>query len=126
MRSICAILLLILVSCGNHAKETPKAYLAPDTLFSREKMADILVDVHLIESRINLQRNKGGNVPQLTAGYYEWLYKKYHISEKSFRSNLNYYKRDPEDFSKLYEDVVKMLTDRVAMEKQKQGKPGPS
>ena len=35
------------------------------------------------------------------------------MSHQRFRDNLNYYKMDPENFSKMYEEVVKNLTDKA-------------
>ena len=41
------------------------------------------------------------------------------MSARRFMDNLNYYKTDPENFSKMYEEVVKDLTDKA----KKTGKP---
>ena len=74
-------------------------------------MIKVLADVHLVEASLVLQRNRGENIPSLTQKYYQWLYRKYHISQYRFRDNLNYYKMDPENFSKMYQEVVIKLTD---------------
>jgi exopolyphosphatase/pppGpp-phosphohydrolase len=53
-------------------------------------------------------------MPQLTREYYQWLYRKYHMSQRRFKDNLNYYEMDPENFSKMYEEVLKNLTEKSA------------
>jgi hypothetical protein len=106
-------LVCFLVSCGGPKKEVLPGKLSADSIIPRSKMIRILVDVHLVEASLNFQRNRGVNVSQLTQTYYQWLYTRYHMSHQRFRDNLNYYKMDPENFSKMYEEVVKNLTDKA-------------
>jgi hypothetical protein len=113
-------LLCFLASCGGPKKELLQGKLSADSVIPRNEMINVLVDVHVIEASLNLQRNREGNVPLLTQNYYQWLCRKHHISPQRFRDNLNYYKMDPENFSKMYEEVVKNLTDKA----NKPGEPG--
>ena len=106
-------LLCFLASCGGPKKELLPGRLSADSVFPRDEMIRILVDVHLVEASLNLQKDRRGNVPLLTQNYYQWLYRKYHISHQRFRDNLNYYKMDTENFSKMYEKVVKNLNDKA-------------
>ena len=105
-------LLCLLVSCGGQKNEyTPKS--ATDSIIPREQMIRILVDVQLVEATLNLQKNRGQDISHLTGNYYQWLYRKYHISGKRFRNNLNIYRSDPQNFSRMYEEVLKNLTDQA-------------
>jgi len=106
-------LLCLLVSCSGPKKELLPPRLSADSVIPRKDMIRVLVDVHLVEASLNFQRNKGANVPLLTQRYYQWLYRKYHISHHRFRDNMDYYKMDPENFSKMYPEVLKNLTDQV-------------
>jgi hypothetical protein len=103
----------IFTSCGGPKTELLPPHLAADSVFTREEMINVLVDVHLVEANLVFQRNRGGNIPQLTQNYYQWLYKKYHMSPQRLHGNLDYYKMDPKNFSKMYEEVVKNLTDQA-------------
>jgi hypothetical protein len=107
-------LLSLLVSCGSPKKKEllPEKFPA-DSVIPRDKMIRVLVDLQLVEASLNFQKTRGGNIPLLTRDYYQWLYRKYHISEHRFRNNLNYYKTDPDNFSKMYEEVLKILTDKA-------------
>jgi hypothetical protein len=113
-------LFCFLVSCSGPQKELLPGRLSVDSVIPRDEMIRVLVDVQLVEASLNLQRNKGGNIPLLTQNYYQWLCRKYHMSHQRFRDNLNYYKMDPENFSKMYAEVLKNLTDKA----NKPGVPG--
>jgi len=119
MRSVIIFCMLcFLVSCGGSKKELLPGKLSADSVIPRDEMIKVLVDVHLVEASLNLQKSRGGNVSQLTQNYYQWLCRKYHMSHQRFRDNLNYYKMDPQNFSKIYEEVVKILTDKASKAKE--------
>jgi len=110
---ILACVLCLLASCSSPQKELLPAGLSADSVIPRNEMIGILVDVHLVEATLVIQKNKGGNIPLLTENYYSWLCRKHHVSDRRFRGNLDYYKRDPENFSKMYDEVLKILSAQV-------------
>ena len=119
MRSVIACCLLsLLVSCGEAKKELLPPKLSADSVIDRSQMIKVLADVHLIEATLTLQRNRRENIPLLTQSYYQWLCRKYSMSLLRFRENLNYYKSDPQDFSKMYKEVAKNLTDQWTLANQ--------
>jgi hypothetical protein len=127
MRSVIIFCLLcLLVSCNKTKTETIPGSLVSDSIIPRDEMIQVLTDVHLIEASLVLQRNRGENIPLLTQKYYQWLNRKYHMSQRRFRDNLNYYKMNPENFSKLYEEVVINLTNQTKLPQNQQKKPTPS
>jgi len=114
MRSVIILCLLsLLVSCGGTKTELLPGKLSADSIIPRDEMIRVLVDVHLIEATLVLQRNRGGNNPLLTQNYYQWLCWKYHMSHERFRDNFNYYKMDTKNFSMMYQEVVKNLTNQA-------------
>ena len=114
MRPVVFICLLCLfASCGRSKTEVLPGRLTADSVFTRDEMIRILADVHVVEASLNFQRGRGGNTTVLTQNYYRWLCRKYHMSQRRFRENLNYYKMNPENFSKMYQEVLKSLSDRV-------------
>lgn len=119
MRSVIVFCLVCLsISCSGPKHEYPRG-LSSDSVISRGQMIRILVDVQLVEATLNLEKNRGKDIAHLTGNYYQWLFRKYHISDKRFRNNLDYYRSDPENFSKMYEEVVKNLTDQANKSSQK-------
>jgi hypothetical protein len=114
MRIVIIVCLLgLLASCRSYKTELIPPHLSADSVFTRDEMIKMLVDVHLVEASLVFQRNHGGNMPQLTQSYYQWLYSKYHMSNQRLRGNLDYYKMDPKNFSKMYQEVVRILTDQA-------------
>ena len=111
-------LLSFLVSCSETKKELLPPKLSADSVIDRDQMILILADVHLIEATLTLQRNRRENTSLLTQSYYQWLCRKYSMSLLRFRENLNYYKSDPQDFSKMYKEVAKNLTDQWTLANQ--------
>ena len=106
-------LFFLLASCGGPKAKLLPGKLSADSVIPRDEMIRVLVDVHLIEASLVLQRNRGGNNPLLTQNYYQWLCWKYHMSHERFRDNLNYYKMDNKNFSMMYQEVVKNLTNQA-------------
>jgi hypothetical protein len=102
-----------MIACGDPDLASRPASLSADSVISKDEMIQILVDVHLTEAALQVQRNRGQNTPDLTKDYYRWLCSKYHISKRKLNDNLNYYKQDPDKFNKMYEEVVNILTDKA-------------
>ncbi|MCX6247687.1 MAG: DUF4296 domain-containing protein [Bacteroidetes bacterium] len=115
---IASCLICLLVSCNGHKKELLPAGLVADSILPREKMISVLVDVHLVEASLNIEKNRGGDIALLSENYYQGLCRKYHMSKRRFRENMNYYKMDPENFSKMYGEVLQNLTDLAKKEGQ--------
>ncbi len=101
----------LLVSCRGPKTEYLPPHLSADSVFSRDEMIHVLVDLHLVEARLVFQRSRGGNIPVLTQNYYQWVCHKYHMSRQRLLGNVDYYKMDVRNFSKMYQEVVKDLTD---------------
>ncbi len=67
---------------------------------SREKMANILLDIHLAETAAsNLSAQKKDS---MTAIYYQQIYQIHNIQEQEFKNNLNILKYNPEEMNKVY------------------------
>ncbi len=115
-------LLSILASCRGPKTELLPPHLSADSVFTRDEMLHVLVDIHLVEASLVLQRTRGGNIPLLTQNYYRWLCRKYHMSRQRLRGNLDYYKMDPKNFSKMYQEVVKTLSDQTKKPEVQPGK----
>jgi hypothetical protein len=113
-------LLGLLISCRGPKTELLPPHLTADSVFTRDEMIHMLVDLHLVEATLVFRRNREKNIPQLTQNYYQWLYKKYHMSPQRLRGNLDYYKMDPKNFSKMYQEVVKTLSDQAKKSEVKQ------
>ncbi len=112
LRSLLLLAPVWMLACGPSAKELPPPSFPKDSLISQPLMIQVLADVQEIEAGLTVMRNQGKDPGVLTQELYDGLYRKYHISETRFRDNLSYYRTDPENFLKLYEQVLQELKDR--------------
>lgn len=112
-----AFLSFFLILCGcksSGGKDLPYG-LVKDSIISRTLMINILADVHVIEAVLQFQRNKNGDVGKMEDFYYDKLFSKYKMSKGRFELNLNYYEMDPENFRKMYDEVVKKIETSAKM-----------
>ncbi|MCK9421766.1 MAG: DUF4296 domain-containing protein [Bacteroidales bacterium] len=102
---------LLLFSCGEPRviKEIDPIF-PSDSLIPREKMIRLLVDIHIVEAALVAKRNDGVASNDLAIQYYQAVFKKYGISRNRYDKNLKFYRQDPEEFGKMYEEVVRELT----------------
>lgn len=89
-----------MVSCRKEA--VPK----PDDLLSKEKMANILHDISLINSMKGVDK-KGLEASILR--YDAYIFKKYDIDSARFFKSNNYYAANPVQYDKIYELVEAKL-----------------
>ncbi len=104
--------LLLLFACTTDQQPVEAQLIPADSIIPEEQMVLILADVHIIESAMLIERNRGKNAASQAGFYYTGLFKKYGISRKRYQQNLEYYRDDPDTFIKLYEKVVRELTGR--------------
>lgn len=103
------LLACVFWGCGHRSKETVELTFPKDSVIGREQMIRILVDLQLMEAGLQLQKNSGIRNDSVEVIYYNGLCRKFHISMKRFKENLEYYQQDKEDFYMMYEDVMNRL-----------------
>jgi hypothetical protein len=92
-------LMLTLIACHKHNKNTID-------IIPKNKMIDIMFDVHLIEAKININQMKGENPTNLTIEYYNALFKKYNITKAEYEKSIEYYAENPEKFEDIYIQII--------------------
>ena len=107
MRYLLVLLLFISVyGCRNFsAKDLPPG-LTGDSIIPEKEMIRMMAEVHVIETGIQMERNKNKETKPLQQFYYNQLFSHYKTSETRFRNNLLYYQANPDKFKKMYDDVV--------------------
>ena len=137
-------LIVILLTCSSCSEkrvgETPQVSLEkPEDLIPEEKMVQVMVDVHLLESVIgfNVPRPRSNmppgvspqqfqNMPtevlQKEVPYYD-IFKKHSCTRDQYLRSYRWYSMDPSNFTAMYDEVINELTRRQAKE---QGSPAPS
>ena len=103
--AVAFISVLLSQSCSHKEESVPKEIISPDL------MVAILVDVHLAEASVNVNRI---NEPlRFSAGaLYPLIYKAHHTDSIAFRKSFDYYLENPKKFDKIYEQVINELSKR--------------
>lgn len=88
----------------------------PEGVVSREKMTDILFDVHIAEVVANpgvepipQKWRKGLREEHFRDLSYHSVLRKYHISEENFYKSVNYYSKNLRLYTKIYANIDKRL-----------------
>lgn len=106
--SILVLGLLIMQSCGEEIKEIPVYVL------SKDKMAKVLAEKHIIDASINLQLHKRPLTKEEIDDLYKSAYKQSGIRETQFDSSFSYYKDNPEELNEVYDLVLNQISRKQA------------
>lgn len=110
MKKIIAIFflgLIALVSCDEPALEKPK------NLVKKNKMIDMLVDVHLAEATFKHRRHLDSLIIKSSSdNFYYSILEKYQVADSVFEKSFVYYASMPKDFEKMYRQVMNKLNER--------------
>ena len=107
------LILLILQSCSESTGEKK-----PDGLISEEKMAEIMVDVRLLEGTYAGDFQRVDSSEFKMDSYYEQLFAKHNITREAFLASSEYYALHPEDLLRIETEVGKKLEVLSAEEPQ--------
>nr|WP_262914622.1 DUF4296 domain-containing protein [Pontibacter vulgaris] len=99
-------------------KQTPKP---PENLVTKEKMVQILADVHEAEARIESKMNYPDTAMMTFNHAQKLILKKHGVSEKKFRDTYDYYLEHLVEMDKLYEIIIDTLSVRESKAKIKEG-----
>ncbi len=101
-------ILLLLASCRLETTDLPKE------LIPREKMIQVLADVHITEAAIYYKNGHGDKADGKAPEYYQYIFTKHGITEKQFRESFDYYLHQESMMDKIYEDVITEISRRQA------------
>ena len=102
MKHLSVILLILLfLSCGNSQVK----YKKPDNLIPKEKMVEILYDMHLAlgtsnQKNIHLEKNRN---------YMSLVFEKYGVDSTEFAISNIYYTAEIEEYQEIFEEVEARL-----------------
>jgi hypothetical protein len=104
LSSIFLLTLMLFVSCSKDVEqiETPK------DLLDKNKMADVLTDISLMEAAANVQltQNTNANIEETLKFN---IYKQHNISRTQYEANLKYYSASTAEFKEIYDIVLQNL-----------------
>lgn len=102
---VCILFSILFVGC---ASETQVA--VPDTILPKEKMVEVMTDVHLLEASMNLNvYNIDKTVAENPTPGFDVL-KKNNITKQQFDESFDFYSRHPSLLNEIYEIVLNDLS----------------
>jgi len=105
LRNIFLTALVILCSCSSND--------APEDLISKKKMVKILVEVHVLESKVkNVDIDPDDSVQQVYDHFEGLLFEDLEITQDQYERSFNYYVDNPSDLEEIYETVIDSLLAR--------------
>jgi hypothetical protein len=108
-KGIVVFFIIFIFSCSNVKKSSQ-----PENLFSKDKMANLLTDLYVIEGAISSNRNAYVQSGVRPSAY---IYNKYDMDSLTFKENFNYYTDRVEDYLSIInqvQDNLKSLQDSVS------------
>ena len=89
----------------------------PDHIIPEKQMSEILVDIHLLEAKIDHLDVPRDSSEMLYKAYeYDLLVNKYQVDTAKYRQSFKYYTNHLANFSDVYDDVLREME-----KKQKDG-----
>jgi hypothetical protein len=109
MKHYFAIVLIFLFAAYACSKPPVKK---PQNLVDKDRMIDILVDVHLAEAAFNSRRHRDTVVGKSSsADFYYSVLQKHEVKDTIFEKSLVFYASQPRQFEKMYRQVMNQLTE---------------
>jgi hypothetical protein len=87
----------------------------PEGVIPRDQMVAVLADVQIAESVMSYKDSRGDITISKAPDYYQFIFSKYHITEKQFRKSFTFYSGQIEMMDKIYEDVIIEISKRQAL-----------
>lgn len=81
----------------------------PKGVLNSNKMADVLVEMHKTDASLS-EKGLTFSYYSKKAPYYNYILKKYGISQAEFDSSLVWYTKNPQRFDNVYDNVISQLT----------------
>jgi hypothetical protein len=110
-------LLGILYACGgNQEIETPP----PVNLISREKMIQLLIEIHMAEAGVSMMAIDHQRATALYKTYHAEILKKHNIDTAAYRQSYDYYMQKPLEMEYILTIVEDSLIKVQTVEKMKE------
>jgi len=87
----------------------------PPHLIPKEKMAEILTDMEIIEGASVYYRGRYPEYQDLSEKYYQVLFNHYGVTKAQIKASLNYYNSRGDEMASIYDRVLKNLHEKQAI-----------
>lgn len=84
----------------------------PSDILPKDSMMFVMMDIHLAESGVKTMNPDSVAINNKT--YYNFIFKKHHISEEQFTKSLNFYTDNPELLQEIYARMIEEMSKNEA------------
>lgn len=110
MRRISALLWITILIFGLHVSCNQSKLKIPDGILNPSELVPLLIDIHIADGFLHQQRFNRQAKEDSAYNYYSSILKKHGITRPIFDSTIFFYTQNPEDFSKIYDEVLEILS----------------
>lgn len=105
LRNIFLTALVIVCACADQE--------IPQDLINQDEMVKVMIEIHLLEAKINNTPVDPADSTQAVYDHYEkLLFQDLGITQEQYERSFNYYVDNPNQFEKIYTAVVDTLMER--------------
>lgn len=107
MRAVFSILLVLLFSCNGAVKP-------PRLPLSQDRMVDVMVDLHLVETANNLKITEGDSTRPDYEALLAAVFSKHGLTQSEFDTALYRYSFYPKEMNVVYDRILERLSEMDA------------
>jgi hypothetical protein len=100
---------LLFFACSPFSKKKRR-----DNILSVQKMSEVMVDINLLESALNMNVAQVDSITQKKEQLFLEILKKHHMEQKQYNENFEYYTNHLDSLDKIYQLVLIDLSKRKA------------
>ncbi len=109
MKKIFLVLVLLMsFACVKKEKQ-------PENLMTKQEMINFLIDLHIIEARLNMSRIPDDTVKLFFNQVEDSLFRKHQVTDSMYYKSYQYYLEHIDEMESIYEAVVDSLSLRERM-----------
>lgn len=90
----------------------PKEVVVPADVLPKEKMVNVMIDMHLLEAALNLNYMTEAQLKE--SGKYEQVFSDHNVTEAAYNNSLKFYTDHPKLMLVIYEELLEELSRRQA------------
>lgn len=107
MKKIITILCIVFIAACTSIEDRVAI---PDTVLSQEKMADVLVDVHLLEAALNVNALSRDQQIMNSIHPDSDVLKKHNVTKEKYQESFTFYSQNPLLLAEVYQFVLNNLS----------------
>ncbi len=109
MQKYSTLLILLLFFACQPATENEKM---PNDILHQDKMVSIMAEMHIAETMARNTIHLGDTNVQTVINYYNFIYKKNHVTEETFKKSYDYYMMHPVLLDSVYSEIITKFNER--------------